>query len=1498
MKNLRFKSLCVPSISFMLITMAFFQIFIPFSAGVVNEMGVDFQGVLDSLDRNEIESHVGVLSSFESRMTGYPGSSAAADYIHEVLESYGLTVFRQRYSVAVPIDHGASVSLLDEDGKVERSIEAYAIWPNLIQTSRIPANAVFNGQLIYAENGELSDLSGKIIKDTIVLMEFNSGDNWLNAAKLGAKAVIFIAPTETSYTEARGKFLRTPIHFPRLYVSRQDGITLRERALSDSVKVGISLNMRYEMLEAENVVGVVNGTVSPEDIIVVAAHYDTWSIVPRLAPGADEATATASLLELARYFAANPPKKTLWFVALSGHYQALAGAREFTERFFFGGKKIWAFVGLDFSTDGSQVATLYRGHMYDFGGGGVVLRWKRWLEPRIFNVYIPALEGQQGKSYGVQSGFLGFTYGWWGSIPVPYMLDSEPFAIAHGLGFTIRTNGVRRLHWGHPLSSEVNFENLWPQVEVASAIISGLANEDAIEPTPDPQRYLFTAAGGDIAGFLTVEGRVLYYNISRGWYNPFPNALCVMLRIDKSFSSYPFSTIITVTDQRGRFTVVGASGYGYGHGYGTVDQWNFEAYHINEETGLIDYAPDYGQYGRSVVQFSYSLNTHPYKVTTVLFKSASAVLFDVIDPIGLQPKLFFDPRFENAQHSWSPSAGVVGGGGGWWSPTIAVRGRWSFSIYDFSTISEYIMWGEYSAGFENVAMIFIPPGTRFMALYRTTQIVGVLTNTSDAYPQGRGFLIGPDEELRIPLTAHQFVRDISYMTNDRYSKLRASSLRSPVAERNMEELAEHLSRAEDALSASKYDDAYSELALAWGWAARSYQETMTVIYDAVNINVIFFTLFLIFVFFFERLVFQSSGVKRGIITAALFTILLYVYWSLHPAPKLAVNPAMSPLSVAILILFVFVSTLLVDRMGRILRETKIKIMGKHVIERATVPLAIMSFSYAPRNMRRRKLRTSLVLSTVLIVTFALIAFTSVFPTSEVKFVHLPELPATYEGLLFKREMGLAPDNILSPTLLDSIKAIAPEAVVAPRVWHYPQLVGTEAVYQTVISEKGSAGVRAVLGLSPNEIEFYANGTEGRWINEFDRFVCIIPNIVADRLQVEIGDTVQYGSLKFVVIGKYDQELFNSFKDLDNYLITPVDPNIVSALAAGRPIEGQEAAIPLSWSEIIVVPYETAYNLGGYIASVTVRVDSHATLEEIGNAFALTLQGVRIYMSLDGKVYVPSPVGWFGAQGWTYMLAPLIIGCFTMFNTIITGVKERAGEMNVYSSTGLSPKGVTLIFFAESTIYALTAGVLGYLLGIAMNVLMVEGGYLPANFISNTSSLATVIAILVSISSILLATLYPALTASRLITPSLERKWKIPTKPRGDEWNIPLPVSMESETETRGLLNYLLEYFSAYTVESEQPFIVLDAKLSPEEKKVLTTMRLLPVESSVVQNLVMQGYQPERETRWLFSVSIRKLSGVPEVWIAVNRGIIDTIRKQLLMWRSLRDDERLRYMQAG
>jgi Zn-dependent M28 family amino/carboxypeptidase len=82
-------------------------------------------------------------------------------------------------------------------------------------------------------------------------------------------------------------------------------------------------------LTGHNVVGYLEGTQRPDRYIVVTAHYDHLGVRNgEIYHGADDnASGTAALLEIARFFADNPPRNSLVFAALDAEEMGLRGAR-------------------------------------------------------------------------------------------------------------------------------------------------------------------------------------------------------------------------------------------------------------------------------------------------------------------------------------------------------------------------------------------------------------------------------------------------------------------------------------------------------------------------------------------------------------------------------------------------------------------------------------------------------------------------------------------------------------------------------------------------------------------------------------------------------------------------------------------------------------------------------------------------------------------------------------------------------------------------------------------------------------------------------------------------------------------------------------------------------------------------------------------------------------------------------------------------------------------
>jgi hypothetical protein len=166
-------------------------------------------------------------------------------------------------------------------------------------------------------------------------MELDSGKNWLQAANLGARAVIYIDRGESPKQFFKEKFELSPLQFPRFWMSLAEA----KKAFGDfenapngvvDEETQLFSQINWQIAISENIYCFVDGT-DPElkeRLIMVEAFYDSTATVAGLSPGADEAVSIATLLELARYLKENPPPRSVLLIASSGHAQTLAGMRE------------------------------------------------------------------------------------------------------------------------------------------------------------------------------------------------------------------------------------------------------------------------------------------------------------------------------------------------------------------------------------------------------------------------------------------------------------------------------------------------------------------------------------------------------------------------------------------------------------------------------------------------------------------------------------------------------------------------------------------------------------------------------------------------------------------------------------------------------------------------------------------------------------------------------------------------------------------------------------------------------------------------------------------------------------------------------------------------------------------------------------------------------------------------------------------------------------------
>jgi hypothetical protein len=281
-------------------------------------------------DSDALQLTVVELSTHGSRMPGYAGDRYAADYVQRQFAAAGVQeIQREPFEVTVPVDKGASLELL-ADGTVLR---LWSLWPNLVRTSTVPPAGV-EAELIYGGHGRYEEFDGQDVVDRIVLMEFNSAHHWRTPASLGARAILFIEPDETTIAETRKKWSTAPLDMPRFWIDRTAADALKEQLSRGPVRVKLKARMDWEQQTTWNIWGIVPGT-DPElrdELVAVEAYYDGTSVVPGLNPSAESAVSIAALIEFAHSLREHPPGRSVALIATGAHFVRKAGIVDFVNR--------------------------------------------------------------------------------------------------------------------------------------------------------------------------------------------------------------------------------------------------------------------------------------------------------------------------------------------------------------------------------------------------------------------------------------------------------------------------------------------------------------------------------------------------------------------------------------------------------------------------------------------------------------------------------------------------------------------------------------------------------------------------------------------------------------------------------------------------------------------------------------------------------------------------------------------------------------------------------------------------------------------------------------------------------------------------------------------------------------------------------------------------------------------------------------------------------------
>ncbi|MGC9202887.1 MAG: M28 family peptidase [Thermoproteota archaeon] len=1541
-QNLRLNIKCLTLlftfvVTFLIVTSSIASTTILVHPQIVNP-ATNFSEILQWIDSssflNDIKTYVRYFSSLGSRVTGQYGYELATKYIADKFQEYGLKPlgtngYYDFYNVTVPIDKHVRIEIPGSNV----TINAYALWPNNIYSCYTPPGGL-EGTLIYFKEGSYVEIS-QILKEfklhdlsnVVALMPFNTQNSWLNLVNFKVRAVIFIdSGPNTNRIEAETKFTLTPLLIPRIYIRYNDSKVLMENIFRI---VRIYSDMKYETIQAKNVLGVIEGSTFKNDVIVVSSHFDSWSVVPRLSPGADESTGVAVMLELAKYFSVHKPLRTIWFVAFSGHWEALSGARYFVEKYYFspevqnGTKKIWIHFNLDFSTDSNTVTWLSYGSM--------------WCDNK-YSTFFPGLFTAIRADISNSLTNSGFNVSKYVDDPsTPFLLtylmsDSEPSVVAGVAGLTFSTSRSMRMNQETPYDTEdkVLYENLVPQAKFASACIYYFANikELPLEWSRDrvmpERRYMASGGSRDAKGYAGIYGDVTKYDPNTRWYTHegFEN-YDVIIDVVLAPSHYlPWAHIIVKLDSKSlsfRIPGIGAdyifpeAGYGAHYvgeqvGEPGMPAVRVYAYALNKTTGKIEWAPDFGIWSWPQNKgFVPDMDWRDVRVS--LFRAEPVILTNVIDPYSFEEP-WVNPNWHVSGFDRFLGSNAVSDTPTRYIPSI------SFEPRDFLTHATFLQWGVLtpSETGEPFVVIFVPPNSTFEVLLKDSAgaISGVLINASRENMEGVGFKVRDDQNLQISIPT-QVANDLYWLNTKRFGILSTYRSYSMWAQTTYTTEEDYYKNMTKSLRDREYSLSLGFSLMSWSWGIKAYRELSSLISGLTYTFVFFSILLLPFTFLIEKLIFHSEGFKRLMLLVVIYIISWTVLSFWHPGFYIALS---TPLAVIAFIEFLFSAVTLVmisGVTGSYLQEVRKKVIGYHFAEISRSGAVLMATSLGVEQMRKRALRTILSLTTVGVVAFSLVLLTSA-TGNIVSRGEATYSGASYDGLLINNQLGLSSIGRSSVDVIASL-LYGTNYSIARRAWVYPPPFEnqdpSERQYWVLEAKNKTANIYAIIGLEPSESRISNIDKvliSGRWFLPEDWQVCIIPKSVASELNLKLNSIVKLMGLEFKVVGILDDSKLKSLKDLDGAIISPIDFVQVRVALAGTPITPEvmklmSLSYRVDYSYLIFLPYNFVSKvLYAPINSIVVS-GPQRNLVSIAQEISLTQYQIASFLGnvRENKTRLFSTSFAIVTKGWDIATIPVIIASLMILDIMLGSVYERMKELSILSAIGLSPIHISGLLIIEAILYGVVGTILGYIPGIIGSRLLLELGMLPQGFVPGFASVYILVVTGVILAMVLAGTAYPIWKASTIVTPGLIRKFRFVTKEQSRVLNVPLPF-FATEKEVYAVLDFISEYLTSCKVEGLAPFIVLTDpryvyKTSEFTRKIILETKLLlpPYDANITQLMQLIAQVEVGVERYEFLLHVELLTGSIENWRKSVNTSIETLRKQLLLWRTLTDKEKEKYL---
>lgn len=1119
--------------------------------------------------------------------------------------------------------------------------------------------------------------------------------------------------------------------------------------------------------------------------------------------------------------------------------------------------EVAAIVSLHLSSHGNGIGGFHRGWLYN-------------LKPTInrtgiYSVIAEVLEksARQSGSEAVYNDTLRPSRlrtwdSWFLDKPV---LAGEISSLAGLLGISLATTGDARAYWGTPWDTfdRLNWQSVVEQANLTSDLVSGLTSTKRLDNDKFPRNGLASATARTN---LLLQGEL---------FADYPAAGTTILAYQGLNKFY------AMVDRQGKFHVRGISDK-----KNVLDKLIIEGYKFDSDTGQVQWAIDKKETGKS--NYRLKMLRKSMKTDLVMFSCKETTVFDLLEPRSFKHmtklQLYDGRRDAPPQHYW-------------------------YSRIDTRT--------------SNISSVYLEPGSWLKMTLSDTVLTRkmLLTNSSEEKPMGSGYQV--DQYPAIHNTVFHAAQDAWTLLEPRINNLESHGIFDERINGLKQRGLEALEKARTGYSQLQYTVAKEASAEALALASRVYVQIEKTQKDVLFGVLFYIALFIPFAFVMERFLFNYANIYKRILGFSLILlVLIAIIYQVHPAFQLTYSPMVVILAFFIIGLSFMVTLIIFFRFEEEMSLLQRKASHQRPEEISRWKAFMAAFFLGVSNLKRRRLRTILTCSTLVILTFTIMSFTTIKSNrQEARLPFNPEAP--YHGLLLKKLNWQSLPPQATDILVNSMQALD---FPAPRVWLDPKNPA-QPVSVPISGTAGSITLQGLVGLSVNEP--YVTGLDrvlstGRWFQEHETQVVILEEESARQLGVTGNgrDTVLLWGINHKVIGTFNAAKLEESIDLDGEPLTPVtfpeeagkDISEVEqeALESGddvRSFQSRYRHIPAS--QIALLPAADLLAAGGSLKNIAVRPKDISTLQEIAtkltDRFSLVIfsgekDGVWLYNVSDTMNY----------SGVPNIIVPLLISILIVLNTMISSVYERKGEIGVYTSVGLAPSHVSFLFVAEAMALAVISVVLGYVIA-QVSAALFSNTPLWDGITVNYSSMAGVAAMVLVIMVVLISVIYPSKVAARIAIPDVNRTFSLPA-PENNTISVLLPFLMKYK-EHESIGGFIYEYFVGHQDISHGLFStgpvdiifscatvdeitqMVENSNRPHELDCLhlrADVWLAPFDFGIMQTVDIQ-FCPAMEGKDYLSIRItlKRKSGEAGLWHRINTSFLHALRKQLLVWRSLDDN---------